>query len=565
MEFDRRDVLKILTAAPFVGLFGAKRTADARSSRDERELAHIWRMFEEPFLSEIAFPLGGIGTGSFSLGGRGNLRDWEIYNKPDKGRTLDNTFFGVWCKEDDSPGRAFVLESAIRPPYRGGFGLNRGELSGMPRLQKARFLGSYPFARIEFSDDRLPLEISLEVFNPFIPLNDKDSGLPVGIFYWQIKNTGKKPVDLTLMASLQNIVGNQTNNFGQNINEYIDAGGYRGLMMRSKKFEPKDERFGTMALITLHNDVTYSCRWERGGWFDSLSLFWNDFSDDGRLNPADPSDPSPDRQTDTGSLGALVRLAPEEEATIPFLITWHFPNRHNYWNGEKQVQGKYVGNYYATQFADAWDVGRYVTGNLQRLEMETRLFHEALFKSTVPDVVLDAVSSQASILRTNTCFRDQEGKFFAFEGCSDNSGCCPLNCTHVWNYEQTLAFLFPALERTMRDTDFLYNTDENGKMAFRTLIPLGLARWQFHAAADGQMGCIIKLYREWQISGDYVFLKKMWPQAKKALEFAWKDWDPDKNGVMEGQQHNTYDIEFYGPNPMMGAIYLTALRAAEKM
>jgi len=562
MEFKRRDVLKVLSAAPFAGLFGSTQKVEAASSR-KKDNEHAWRVFEEPFLSEIAFPLGGIGTGTFSIGGRGNLRDWELYNRPDKNRNLNNTFFGLWYKEEGKTSRAFVLESELKPPFRGGFGLNRGELPGMPRLRNARFMGSYPFARIEFSDDRVPLEISLEAFNPFIPLNEKDSGIPTGVFYWQLKNTSKKPIELTLMASMENIVGDKDH--GKNINEYIDDDAFRGIYMRSHKFDKDDEKFGSMALLTQHKNVTYTCRWDRGGWFDAQSLFWNDFSDDGRLNAIDPSDPSPDRKTDTASLGAVLRLEPGEKATVPFIITWHFPNRKNYWNSDKEVKGQLVGNYYATQYSSAWDAAKYVVGNLYRLEQETRLFHKALYDCTVPDEVLDAVSSQSSIIRTNTCFRDQQGKFFAFEGCSDQGGCCPLNCTHVWNYEQTLAYLFPNMERTMRDTDFLFNTNDEGKMSFRTLIPLGKKRWEYHAAADGQMGCIIKLYREWLLSGDMVFLKKMWPKAKQALEFAWKDWDPDKNGVMEGQQHNTYDIEFYGPNPMMGAIYLTALRAAEKM
>jgi hypothetical protein len=34
---------------------------------------------------------------------------------------------------------------------------------------------------------------------------------------------------------------------------------------------------------------------------------------------------------------------------------------------------------------------------------------------------------------------------------------------------------------------------------------------------------------------------------------------------MEGEQHNTYDVEFYGPNTMCGALYLGALRAAEEI
>ena len=160
----------------------------------------------------------------------------------------------------------------------------------------------------------------------------------------------------------------------------------------------------------------------------------------------------------------------------------------------------------------------------------------------------------------------KDGAFYAFEGTGDDHGCCPLNCTHVWNYEQTLAFLFPALERTMREVDFGHNTDDDGFMVFRSRIPLGTPKWDFpHAAADGQMGTVVKLYREWQLSGDLEFLRRLWPKAKAALEFAWRDWDPDRDGVMEGVQHNTYDIEFRGPNPMMGAIYLTALQCASEM
>ena len=35
--------------------------------------------------------------------------------------------------------------------------------------------------------------------------------------------------------------------------------------------------------------------------------------------------------------------------------------------------------------------------------------------------------------------------------------------------------------------------------------------------------------------------------------------------MMEGRQHNTYDIEFFGPNMMMGALYLGALKASALM
>jgi len=524
--------------------------------------------------AQVAFPIGGIGTGTVSIGGRGDLRDWEIFNHPGKGKLLPMTFFAIWAREEGGEPVVKVLEGPIQPPYTGSHGLDRRMVPGLPRLHHATFHGEYPFAWVHFNDPDLPVEIVMEAFNPFIPLNDRDSGIPVAIIRYYLENISQNPVEISLVGSLMNAVGynghGQINGpgggwFGGNLTRFRRDGMLVGLMMTSSKYPEDDPAFGSMALTSWWDgETTHTPRWSRAGWFDELQQFWDDFTHDGRLDPL-PEEPSPDGRTDIGSFGLIKRLAPGEKAPLTFAISWYFPNRVNEWNREEAVRGKLLRNFYASIFQDAWHVAKYTFENLERLEGETRKFHRALFESTLPPYVLDAVSSQASIIRTNTCFRTDDGKFHAFEGCSDEVGCCPLNCTHVWNYEQALAHLFPQLERTMRETDFLFNTDEEGHMAFRTLVPLGLARWNFKPAADGQMGCIMKLYREWQLSGDDEFLRRIWPAAKRALEFAWKGWDADKDGVMEGEQHNTYDIEFYGPNPMMGTLYLGALLAGARM
>ncbi|MFQ5808555.1 MAG: GH116 family glycosyl hydrolase, partial [Armatimonadota bacterium] len=223
-------------------------------------------------------------------------------------------------------------------------------------------------------------------------------------------------------------------------------------------------------------------------------------------------------------------------------------------------------NYYAELWKDAWDVASYVGRDLDRLHAETKLFRDTLFASTVPTHVLDAVSSQVSILKTPTCLRLPGGVFYGFEGCSNNVGCCEGSCTHVWNYAQALPYLFPSLQRSMLEAHYANCLEDDGYMTFRMPLPLGTkAEPRFHPAADGQMGTVMQVYREWLISGDDAWLRARWPQARRALEFAWKYWDADKDGVMEGMQHNTYDIEFYGPNTMSGSLYLGALRAAEEM
>jgi uncharacterized protein (DUF608 family) len=550
------------------------------------------RTFSGLALQEIAFPIGGIGTGSISLGGRGDLRDWEIFNKPDKGSRLDFSFFALWAQQDGKKPIARVLERQVMPPYRGGgHGVPQRLLSGLPRLEEAEFTGEYPFATIRFKDRNLPVRVELEAWNPFIPLNVDDSALPLAFFSWKLTNPSSDTVRVSLATSLSNPIGNKYANvkgekpgMGRNVNEFREGAGIRGLVFSSLKVKPDDPNYGSMGLVTTWDDLDAVTRWYRGGWWDQCHMFWDDFSDNGRVKNVRDTLSSDEWRSDVGSLILHATVPPRGSVTLPMLISWYFPNRENYWNGEAEVRGKMMRNYVAGKFGSAWEVAGYFLKNQQRLEQQTRAFHSALFNSTLPGYVIDAVSSQMSTLKTNVCVLLEDGSFFGFEGNSDNGGCCPLNCTHVWNYEQTLAFLFPQLERSMRETSFLHNTLPNGYMTFRTLIPLGEYWWRFKACADGQMGEIVRVYREWKISGDTQWLQKLWPKVKLALEFAWRGtgdpppkgfewtkeqvsmpWDPDKNGMMEGEQHNTYDIEFYGPNTMTGSLYLAALKAGAEM
>jgi uncharacterized protein (DUF608 family) len=532
------------------------------------------RTFEGRALAEVAFPLGGIGTGTVSLGGRGNLRDWEIFNRPGKGVHMPFTFFALYFEQS---GRKLVrvLEGPLEPPFTTGFGFRRIFVPGLPRMEKARFKGEYPFAEVELSDGQVPLAITLEAFNPFIPLEPDDSGIPAFVLRYRVKNMGSAPAKITIAGSILNPLGYDgvgqvdgvgNDKFGQNLNEVKRTSALRGLAMSSRKVKPEDAAFGTMALTTPWPDITTRAHWVRGDWWDDLQIFWDDLAADGLLEDVDAVSPSPDKRTDVGTLGLVATLEPGQEAVLPFILSWHFPNVLNYFDIVPEQRGRIFKNHYAEKYSDAWAAAEYLQAHLGRLEAASRAFRDAFFSTTLPPYVLDAVSSQASIIRTTTGLWLEGGKFFGFEGCSDQGGCCPLNCAHVWNYAQSLAFLFPSLERTMRETDFLNNVKPDGAMVFRTSLPLGSGvLWNFKPAADGQMGRIISLYRDWQISGDTEWLKKLWPQAKKALDYAWKSWDADRDGLMEGEQHNTYDIEFYGPNSMLGAFYLGALRAGALM
>ncbi len=538
-------------------------------------------------LNSIAFPIGGLGTGNITLGGRGEIRELEIFNRPDKGKNPEFTFFSIWVREEGKEAVAKILERKLIPPYAAWMGIPRNQLPGVSRFEEATFRGEYPIAYLELKDSAVPLSVKLEAYNPFIPLSPERSGMPAAIFKWKVKNKKDAKIALSLAFSMLNQIKTADKDgrksYGRNINQYSDDGNFRGIKMKSNRAAEDSVDYGSIAFVTTEKNVEVQTRWYRGGWWDNAHIFWDDFADDGRIKVLSDSQESEEGRSDIATLLVYLELEPQEEKLIPFYLTWYFPNRENYWNREEEVRGKKFKNFYTTQFADAWNVAQYLIENERELEQDTRKFHDILFRSTYPSSVIDAVSSQASSLKTNLVLRTEDGKFFGFEGLTDDSGCCPMNCTHVWNYEQTLAYLFPSLERSMRETDFLHNTFDNGYQVFRTLMPLGDYWWTFKPCADGQMGNIVRAYREWKLSGDTEWLKKLWPKVKAALEFAWKGvgeadkkfdwqkerlllpWDPDKNGVMEGEQHNTYDIEFYGPNTMTGSLYLAALKACAEM
>jgi uncharacterized protein (DUF608 family) len=511
-------------------------------------------------LDEIAFPLGGIGTGSIALGGWGQLRDFEIFNRPSKGLQFQMTFFTLYARRGEEEPVTRVLQGPVGGFLTGsGSGVDRATGAGLPHMRSCTFTGEFPIARLDFEDSRMPLQVSMEAYNPFIPLNPDDSSLPAAIFLVHLKNSSDQPVRAVLFANLENRIGHPE--VGKGVIEYREGEHVSGLFMSTKKHAPDSPHFGTLALTTTWKDPLVQTHWFRGAWFDALHRFWDAASEGELVENRDPAEAEENR-TDIGSIGLPVTLAPGEAVTLPVIIAWHIPNFEKYWNHANPAWD----NYYKTLFADAWAVAETIGAHRERLEGETRRFKETLFASTLPACVLDAVSSQISILKTTTCLRLTDGTFYGWEGCNPNSGCCEGTCTHVWNYAQALPFLFPTLERSIRDSDYAYNQSDEGHMTFRMPLPLGvIGSGSFHPAADGQMGGVMKVYREWLQSGDDAWLRGIWPRVKKALEYAWKYWDADRDGVMEGVQHNTYDIEFYGPNTMMGSFYLGALRAGEEM
>ena len=541
------------------------------AKRVERETIAYPRSYTGRKLACIAFPLGGVCAGSLSLGGRGNLRDWEIFNRPDKGVNPEYAFPGIRVEVAGSKPIARVLESRIPPPYEGNSGLGTRNAPGLTRLQSATFVSEFPFAKIAFRDPKMPVKIELTAFSPFVPHDPDASGIPGTVLRYRVTNPGAKSAKVSIAWAVENPVkprdgsAAEKDSKDERRNEMRDTGLLQGLFMDNPGMAGKHPANGSFALAAIANGarVTRIRGWEKAKWWVGPMLYWEDFKAHGELSPES------EKHTVTGALSLTRDIPAGGSADFTFLLAWHFPNRTPAWCGWESGDGReheVIGNWYATRFSDAWAVADHLAKNLESLEKESKKFASALTNSTLPPAVKEAAAANLTTLISQTCFRTADGEFHGFEGVGDHGGCCHGNCTHVWNYETATQFLFPQFARSLRKAAYGHSMDERGCIYFRQSLPEGSGRSDF-AAADGQMGQIIKTCLDWRLSGDMEWLRSVWPKARKAMEFSWVPggWDANRDGVMEGVQHNTYDIEFYGPNPLCGIYYLGGLRAAEEM
>lgn len=521
--------------------------------------------------NEIIFPLGGIGTGSIGLCGNGAIKDFEIFNRPNKGSKLGYTHIAVKAVDSDGNLYTKVLNGDLLKDYVGqyskssfsgyGYGPSSQTMVGFPHFKKHTFVGEFPIAKIIFKDDDFPADVVLTAFNPFIPLDDKNSSIPAAFFEISFKNITYKTLKFSAAFSA-------VNNSAKSINEYKENGSIKAITLTDKQHKKSETDYSEICIATDCEDVSYQCSWCRGACQDSIATFWRDFASTKSLENRHYDEPSNDHATLCGT----ISINPEETKTIKFVYSWHVPNNYNYWNPFKDDKGKDIiwKNYYATVWKSAYCSAKYSILHYNKLYKNTLSFKNVLFLSTLDKSVIDAVSANLAVLKSPTVLRLQDGSFYGWEGVHEQEGSCEGSCTHVWSYAYALPFLFPQLERSMRNLDYKYNLLDNGQMPFRIPLPLGRKHEWDMPCVDGQMCGIIKTYRDWKISGDDEWLREIWPKAKQALEFAWNPnnpykWDLDKDGVLEGRQHNTLDIELFGPSSWLEGLYIAALKAAEEI
>ena len=531
------------------------------------------------YLNRIAFPIGGLGAGMYCLEGTGAISHMSIRNKPEIFN--EPGWFAAICIKG-SKNNAKILEGPV-PDWK-KFGLSGagnglgGATTGLPHFQKAVFKARFPFATIDLTDKDLPLKVQMTGWSPFIPTEEDNSSLPVGAIEYKFTNKSTTPTDAVFSFNARNFLRIES---GANSIYSMP----KGFVLHEQGTKEK-QLPNSFAIFTDDDATVIDHCWFRGGWWDPVTMVWNAVKN-GEAKTVAP--------VESGAPGASLfipfKLAPGKSKTIKLMMAWYTPESDitvgkmgdrkencdpgsgccaspdvlNLDKYDKNYDGKFYKPWYSSRFINMQEVCNYWKENYSELQRKSGLFRDAFYASSLPAEVVEAVAANLTILKSPTVMRQYDGRLWSWEGCGDVSGCCHGSCTHVWNYAQAIPHLFPALERSLRHTEFCESQNADGHQNFRATMPIKPADHSFHAAADGQLGGIMKVYREWRISGDNEWMTKMYPLVKTSIDYCIRTWDPRNKGVIEEPHHNTYDIEFWGPDGMHCSFYLGALNAIAAM
>lgn len=502
-------------------------------------------------LDHIAFPIGGIGAGMFCMEGTGAISHVSINHKPE---LFNEPFSFAAISVKGHENGAKLLETQV-PEWKlfgpAGTGLGSpGKSYGLPRFENGRFLARFPFATVELEDKDIPLDVKVVGWSPFIPGDEDNSSLPAGALEYFFENNTSAEIEAVFSWNSRNFVREWVGRIVEIENGFTLTGN-----------PPNSGNTGFSVFIEDENTVVDYC-WFRGEWFDPHMMLWKNIEEGNVV-----ANKAVDEAAPGASIYVPFKLKPGERKRIVVNFCWYQPQTDLSIGTVAGTVEKlpFYQPWYTDRFENLFEVVGYWAENYSDLKRKSEHFRDAFFASTLPPEVIEAVAANLTILKSPTILRQADGRLWAWEGCADTEGSCHGSCTHVWNYAQALPHLFPGLERTLRETEFRVSQNEKGHQNFRVNLPISEPPHNFHSAADGQLGGIMKVYREWRISGNTEWMTNLFPLVKNSLDYCIEEWDPNHKGFLEEPHHNTYDIEFWGPNGMCTSFYLGALTAFIEM
>ena len=536
-------------------------------------------------LTHIGFPLGGIGAGMFCLEGTGSLGKFSIRNEANV--FCEPNIYSALCIKKDGGNIARVIEGQV-PYYKifggrgdwhagAGNGLS-GKNYGLPRFRDNNFSSRFPFATLDFEDASIPLKVSLTGYSPFTPTDPDNSSLPAASLEYNFSNPTSESIDAVYYISSVNFMNVKTHIGAVEIKDQVHV--YRkgnGFVLNQPALENEPHIQGDFYVSIDDKNAKVNTDWFQGGWFDVMTMQWNDIKAGNQKDGHQPDNLSPG-----GSISVNFTLAPNESKKIVVKFAWFVPETKIRIGAEAESdaqesccgpdcdcgepQSRTYKPFYTSIFSNVEEVMAYFNKKYDELYATSKKFSDAIYNMTLPDAVIDAITANLSIIKSPTVLRQPDGKLWAWEGCFDFGGCCHGTCTHVWNYAQAICHLFPSLERSLRQTEYTESQNAQGHQQFRASLPIrDTNEHGWHAACDGQLGGIMKMYREWKIYGDEKWLRSYYNKMRDSIEYCIKTWDKKEEGVLMEPHHNTYDIEFWGADGMCTSFYLGALKAFAEM
>jgi len=526
---------------------------------------HIFNQsYTDNHLDHVAFPLGGMGAGMLCLEGNGALSQVSLKNRPD---LFNEPMIFAALSVRGSPPVAKVLQGPT-PSWKIHGLPNSGDGHadkpyGLPHFAHAEFLPRFPFAHITLRADDAPLGVEVCGWSPFIPGDADNSSLPVAALEYRFLNRSDRALDLIFSFHAVNFMAVPHPFAYRSTHSVRPIDG--GFVLAEEGTVDHPWTQGAFAAAVDDSRTVVNCAWFRGA--HHLQPVWDSIAQGRMIASAGHPDGGPGGG---GSLYVPLMLKPGERVTLPLRFSWYCPRSNVRIPDDGQPltrENSYV-PWYAGRFADVAAMNRYWRDHYRELRDKTQCFSDCLYDMTLPNEVIEAVTANLCIFKSPTVLRQTDGRFYAFEGAGDTEGSCPGTCNHVWNYAQAMPHLFPALERGLREMEAFINQDETGRQVSRASLPIRppkTPRFHGRGCVDGQLGHMVKVYREWRINGNIVWLRSLWPCMQKSMDYCIRTWDPQRQGYLIGSQATTYDNTFWGPNSMCTSFYLVALSAMVHM
>lgn len=504
-------------------------------------------------LQYIGMPIGGIFTGTVYLGGDGRLWLWDIFNENQNGIDPKTIEWGmdlhVGKKVRPQDGSAYVQPAKdIRPIEQGfAFKIISGKKTIIKKLaeddwDEILFEATYPMAKVHYIDHSLGLDITASIYSPFIPLDEKNSGLPCTIYSFSVKNNTAKDVSVSILGWLENKIMHKSKketdirqNTFESFSNYSIAN--CSIQLNGSDNQKMLPDYGTMAIGVVH------AKWNANTSF-TLPVVAESFSQQNILSTSKKVSEGPL----LNSVSSKFTIRGGQTIKANFIIGWHFANLKL----NPVIEGK--GRFYNQQFKSAVEVVKYVAINFSELSTNTALWRKTWYDSTLPWWFLERTFLNISTLATTTAHRFDSGRFYAWEGV----GCCEGTCMHVWQYAQAMGRIFPGIERDTRErVDLGLSLTANGMIYYRGEVVKT-------AAIDGQAGTILRIYREHKMSSDKTFLTNNWEKIKLATTWVINQ-DKNKDGMEDTPIENTLDAVWDGEIAWLVGLCIAAVKAGEQM